>query len=56
MMTGIENDMGYINRVDIGQKEEMNKMSNEELNSIIIGQTIVLALMLVVVMFLMTNN
>ena len=48
--------MGYINRIDIGQEEEMNRMSNEELNSIIVGQTIVLVLMFVVVVFLMTNN
>ena len=49
-------DMGYINRIDNGQKEKVNKMSNQELNSIIIGQTIVLALMFVVVVFLMTSN
>ena len=48
--------MGYVNLVDIGQKEEVMKMSNQELNSIIIGQTIVLALMFVVVVLLMTNN
>ena len=49
-------DMGYVNLVDTRQKEEVMKMSNQELNSIIVGQTIVLALMFVVVLFLMTNN
>ena len=48
--------MGYINLVDTRQKEEVMKMSNQELNSIIVGQTIVLALMFVVVVLLMTNN
>ena len=48
--------MGYINLVDTRQKEEVMKMSNQELNAIIIGQTIVLALMFVVVVLLMTNN
>ena len=48
--------MGYINLVDTRQKEEVMKMSNQELNSIIVGQTIVLALMLMVVVLLMTNN
>ena len=42
--------------MDNGQEEKVNKMSNQELNSIIVGQTIVLALMFVVVLFLMTNN
>ena len=56
MNKGIYYDMGYIDNVDIGQKEEVMKMSNQELNSIIVGQTIVLALMFVVVLFLMTNN
>jgi hypothetical protein len=48
--------MGYVNLVDTRQKEEVMKMSNQELNSIIVGQTIVLALMFVVVVLLMTNN
>jgi hypothetical protein len=30
MMTGIENDMGYINRVDIGQKEKVIYGVNDE--------------------------
>ena len=49
-------DMGYVNLVDTRQKEEVMKMSNQELNAIIIGQTIVLALMFVVVVLLMTSN
>ena len=49
-------DMGYTINDYYGQEEEVMKMSNQELNSIIIGQTIVLALMFVVVLFLMTNN
>ena len=48
--------MGYVNLVDTRQKEEVMKMSNQELNAIIVGQTIVLALMFVVVVLLMTNN
>ena len=48
--------MGYINLVDTRQKEEVMKMSNQELNSIIVGQTIVLAVMFVVVVLLMTSN
>jgi len=56
MNKGIYYDMGYINLVDTRQKEEVMKMSNQELNSIIVGQTIVLALMFVVVVLLMTNN
>ena len=48
--------MGYVNLVDTRQKEEVMKMSNQELNSIIVGQTIVLALMFVVVVLLMTSN
>ena len=48
--------MGYVNLVDTRQKEKVMKMSNQELNSIIVGQTIVLALMFVVVVLLMTNN
>ena len=53
---GIYYDMGYINLVDTRQKEEVMKMSNQELNSIIIGQTIVMAVMFVVVVLLMTSN
>ena len=48
--------MGYVNLVDTRQKEEVMKMSNQELNSIIVGQTIVLAVMFVVVVLLMTSN
>ena len=48
--------MGYINRIDNGQEKEMNRMSNEELNSIIIGQTIVLAFMFIIVVVIMTMN
>ena len=56
MNKGIYYDMGYTICDYYGQEEEMNRMSNEELNSIIVGQTIVLVLMFVVVVFLMTNN
>ena len=56
MNKAIYYDMGYINLVDTRQKEKVMKMSNQELNSIIVGQTIVLALMFVVVVLLMTNN
>ena len=53
---GIYYDMGHTICDYYGQEEKVNKMSNEELNSIIVGQTIVLVLMFVVVVFLMTNN
>ena len=56
MNKGIYYDMGYAICDYYGQEEKVNKMSNQELNSIIIGQTIVLVLMFVVVVFLMTNN
>jgi hypothetical protein len=49
-------DMGYVNLVDTRQKEKVNKMSNQELNAIIIGQTIVMAVMFIIVVLLMTNN
>ena len=49
-------DMGYTICDYYGQEEKVNKMSNQELNSIIVGQTIVLVLMFVDVVFLMTNN
>jgi len=56
MNKGIYYDMGHTICDYYGQEEKVNKMSNQELNSIIIGQTIVLVLMFVVVVFLMTNN
>jgi len=56
MNKGIYYDMGHTICDYYGQEEKVNRMSNQELNSIIIGQTIVLALMFVVVVLLMTNN
>ena len=56
MNKGIYYDMGHTICDYYGQEEKVNRMSNEELNSIIIGQTIVLVLMFVVVVLLMTNN
>ena len=48
-------DMGYINRIDTRQEEKVNKMSNEELNAIIAGQTITMMIMFIVFLYILTN-
>ena len=47
--------MGYINRIDTRQEEEVMKMSNEELNAIIAGQTITMMIMFIVFLYILTN-
>ena len=47
--------MGYINRIDTRQEEKVNKMSDEELNAIIAGQTITMMIMFIVFLYILTN-
>ena len=38
-----------------GKKKKVNKMSNEELNAIIAGQTITMMIMFIVFLYILTN-